>query len=82
MILYSIVPSELVFGGNNYWEGAKLCEAYYKGERIIVSHMSDNRYEVRKLLSTNPKSFLDPSFQPGSAVDISMLKMINNLDMQ
>ncbi len=78
MILYSIVPAELVFRGNNYLEEDKLREAYYNGERIIVAQMSDRQYEIRKLLSTNPRSFLNPAFQPGNTVDVSLLKMLDN----
>jgi len=77
VILYSIVPHELVFQGNNYMEAEKLREAYYNGERIIVAEKPDKSYEIRRLLSTNPRIFLNPIFQPGSTVDGSLLKMID-----
>jgi len=79
MILYSIIPPEMVFRGYSYEEYAepeKLYEAYYNGERIIVAQKSDNSYEIRRLLSTNPRSFLNPAFMPGNTVDASLLRMV------
>ena len=76
MILYSIVPAEYVFQGSNYLEDMKFFEAEYRGERILVTQMPDKRYEISKLFSTRPGSFLNPAFQPGSVVDARELKIM------
>lgn len=69
MILYSIVPSEVVFQGSSYTDNMKFIEAEYKGEKIMVTQMADKSFEIIRLLSTRPESFLDPAFQPGSKID-------------
>lgn len=74
MILYSIVPAEVVFQGSTYLEEAKLFEADYRGERILVTQMPDKHFEISRILSTRPRSFLDPALQPGNVVDAGELK--------
>lgn len=76
MILYSIVPPEVVFHGNAYLDEIKFHEADYRGERILVAQMMDKHYEITRLLSTHPGSFLDPALQPGKVIDVSELKII------
>ncbi len=74
MILYSIVPVEYVFQGSTYLDEVKFFEADFRDERVLVARMSDKRYEISRLLSTRPSSFLDPALQPGSIIDARELK--------
>jgi hypothetical protein len=74
VILYSIVPPEIVFQGYNGEGEVKYMEADYKGERVIVSQASDRQYRIDRLISTNPGAFLDASFMPGNIVDEKELK--------
>lgn len=76
MILYSIVPAEFVFNRSASVEDVKFLEADYRGERILVAQMSDKHYEISRLLSTRPGSFLNPALQPGSIVDAKELKIL------
>ncbi len=70
MILYSIVPPEVVFKGLDDATGnMKYIEGEYRGEKVVVAQMIDGSYNISRLLSTKPSSFLDPAFQPGCAVD-------------
>lgn len=69
MILYSIIPSEVVFQGSSYMDDMKFIEAEYKGEKIVVTQTADKSFEIARLLSTRPESFLDPAFQPGNRID-------------
>lgn len=69
MILYSIMPPEVVFQGGSYMGEMKFIEAEYKGEKIMASQMADKSYEITRLLSTRPEAFLNPAFQPGSRID-------------
>jgi hypothetical protein len=68
MILYSVVPSEIVFHGMNDAETIKYIEAGYRGERVQVMQAAGNCYTIMRLLSTNPSAFLDPELQPGKLV--------------
>ena len=74
MILYSIVPPEVVFEGFENYAGARYIEGEYRGEKVQVAQMTDGTYMMSRLLSTRLSSFLDPAFQPGSAVNESDLK--------
>lgn len=69
MILYSIIPPEVVFQGSTYTDEMKFIEAEYKGEKIMVTQMADKSYEIARLLSTCPKTFLNPAYQPGNRID-------------
>ncbi len=80
MILYSIIPPEIVFQGfqeNGGGEGQRkgIFEAYYRGEKVLVSKNAVDRFEIVRLLSTCPKSFLNENFQPGHVVDEWELKL-------
>lgn len=76
MILYSIVPAEIVFQGSAYLEEVKYFEADYRGERILVAQMSDKHYEISRLFSTHPGSFLNQALQPGNVIDAKELKIL------
>ena len=75
MILYSIIPAEVVFQGYSYMEELKYLEADYRGEKILVSQLPDNSYSIAKILSTCPGVFLDPALQPGNVVNAKELKI-------
>lgn len=76
MILYSIIPPEFVFQG--FWETNvqqhNLVE--FRGEKVMVTKRPDNHFEITRLLSTRPASYLDPVYQPGSLVDERDLKQV------
>ena len=79
MILYSIIPPEIVFQGfqeNGGGEGKRTdsFEAYYRGEKVQVLKNAVDRFEVVRLLSTCPKSFLNENFQPGHVIEEWELK--------
>lgn len=77
MILYSIIPPELVFQGFNDYERRTHFFAEFRGERVMVTKRPDNQFEITRLLSTRPASFLDPAYQPGNLVDMQDLKQIS-----
>lgn len=68
MILYSIIPMNVVFG-NPEGEGAvKYLEAEYLGEKVLVSKLPNDDYMIARLLSTKPGTFLNQKLEPGSVV--------------
>lgn len=68
MILYSIIPLEIVFGNTDGSSGINYKEAEYLGEKVLVSKLENDDYMITRLLSTNPKSFLNQKLQPGIVV--------------
>lgn len=74
MILYTIMPPEVVFQESPDKTQPRYSVAEYRGEKVIVAHMQDNHYAIKQLLSTCPCSFLDPAFKPGSMVRGEELK--------
>lgn len=75
MILYSIVPNEIIFQGFSGSHSINYCEAEYRGEKVLVEKFQENRFRIARLLGTCPRKFLDPAFLPGNIVDKSELKL-------
>ena len=38
----------------------------YQNKAVYVEKNEDGNYQIIKLLSTDPKDFMDPEYQPGS----------------
>jgi len=77
MILYSIVPAEIVFGGANKVT-CNYQEIEYLGEKVIVTPLSNNEYEIVRIISTSPKSYLDPRLQPGNRIKATWNESVVN----
>lgn len=71
MILYSIIPMEIVMGiyENSNVSKDEYTEMKYLGEMIQAVPIENNRYIIRRLISTSPKAYLNPRFQPGTIID-------------
>lgn len=63
MILWTIMPLELVFGqediSNNY------DEIDYDGTKLMVEKVSVNQCRIVRILSSNPQDYLRDDIQPG-----------------
>ncbi|HEX9061611.1 MAG TPA: YlzJ-like family protein [Clostridia bacterium] len=71
MIIYSIIPNEVIFKEPEEKQNeGNLVEALYMGEKVIVAPYENNRYTIRRVISTSPKVYLDPNLQPGTIVNI------------
>ena len=69
MILYSIIPPEIVFDHYNAENvGAK--EINYLGEKVIVVPLENNQVKIERILSTSPQAFLNPKLQPGAVLSL------------
>jgi hypothetical protein len=77
MILYSIVPQEIVFQGFTGSYEINYFEAEFRGEKVLVEEFQENRFRIARVLGTCPRTFLDPAFMPGNIVDKSKLKLVN-----
>lgn len=69
MIIYSIIPNEIIFNNSNINTDFNFIEMDYLGEKVQVSALSNNRYVINRVIATNPKSFLNPKLQPGSIIE-------------
>lgn len=65
MILYTVMPLELVFQ-NTQGEVDRFVEMTYLGRQIISRVDASGSRQVARLLSTDPYDFLDPRFSPGA----------------
>jgi hypothetical protein len=71
MILYSIIPAELVFADSPDRPNQTFLEMDYRGEKVQVSPLENNRYIIQRLLSSSPKAYLDPNLQPGRVITMN-----------
>ena len=69
MILYSIIPVDVVFGCQYNCEDFNLKEIDYEGEKVVVSQLSNNTYRVDRIISTSPKAYLNPKLMPGKIIE-------------
>jgi hypothetical protein len=75
VILYSIVPAEIVFKNDSQSSEIRLLEADYLGKRVEVMQITDQSFKIVRLIDTDPKTYLDPLFKPGSIVYSGDLKL-------
>ncbi|HOJ09035.1 MAG TPA: YlzJ-like family protein [Clostridiales bacterium] len=71
MILYSIIPLDVVFGNNNEKFG-ELFEIEYMGEKVQVYSSTEDEYVINRVISTSPKAFLRAELQPGSFINANI----------
>jgi len=71
MILYSIIPFDVVFA-NNKGQETELLEAEYLGEKVQVYSTGKNEYVINRIISTSPKAFLNSKLQPGTIVNSNL----------
>ena len=71
MIMYSIIPSDIIFSNETSCEaGSRYKEIDYMGEKVQVMSATNGEYVITRILSTSLKAYLNPGLQPGSTVKI------------
>ena len=78
MILHSIVPAEIVFMSKNDCE-TKVFETEYLGEKLLIEKVGDSSYKIIRIISTYPKTYLNPKLQPGNILHGDVLSNPNYL---
>lgn len=68
MILYTIVPLEVVFGKQQQNTDFRRFEMDYLGRRVEVIVDESGRYRISRVISTSPNAYLDPRLQPGMVI--------------
>ena len=77
MILYTIVPHELIFEAEQEFSNNQE-NFYYKGIMVTVERMALNRYKIVNILSTDPKAYLIDEIQPGKMIEIPLFQGIHS----
>lgn len=68
MILYTVMPIETVLEGLQPEDRRTFRDVPVGGVRLLVEEMSPGSGRIVRLLSTDPRDFLDPRYQPGSCL--------------
>lgn len=63
MILWTVMPMELVFGQEEFLNPYE--EVEYSGAKVLVEKQSPTECRIVRILSTDPSHFLRPDLQPG-----------------
>jgi len=68
VILYSIVPAEIVFDNNTNNIGNRFVEIDYMGQKVEAVSLSNSQFVISRVLSTSPQVYLNPKLQPGTII--------------
>lgn len=66
MVLWTIIPSELIFQEQSAAVAPVYEEVDLAGKKVIVERCSPNQSKIVKLISTCPDDYLLAEFQPGT----------------
>lgn len=67
MILYTMMPQELIFPVQEQAE-QKMQLVTYQGVPLMVEKTAEMDYRVVRLVSTDPMHYLDNRFSPGTKI--------------
>lgn len=72
MILYTILPDQVVLDeedeASEKADKQQLIE--YDGRQILIEPLTENEWQIIRLLSSDPQDFLNPRYQPGNIVPV------------
>lgn len=69
MILYTMMPQELIFPTDEL-EFGKQMMIQYDGIPLLVEENIDQSYQVIRILSSDPQHYLDSRCTPGSKISL------------
>lgn len=69
MIMYSIIPNEIIFKDIKENEESGYIEIDYLGEKVQVIESTNNKYVINRIISTSLKAFINPNLQPGTIIE-------------
>ena len=61
------MPNEIIFGRE---ENSKVSEIKYKSYTLEGSLVSGNMYKVERIISTNPRDYLNEEISPGKIITV------------
>jgi len=71
MILYTIMPAELVFDGYDSYQPNHLEMDYPGGGKLIIEQISVTEGRLVRLISSRHEDYLNTKLQPGATITFS-----------
>ncbi|AQX54103.1 YlzJ-like family protein [Priestia flexa] len=65
MILYTMMPQELIYPDTTQAELPKQKMMQYNGISMLVEENEYNQQQIVRILSTDPQHYLDKKYYPG-----------------
>jgi hypothetical protein len=69
MILYTMMPQELIYPTNEMDYGNQML-IQYNGVPLLVEQTDDHMYQVVRVMSSDPNHYLDNSCSPGTKISL------------
>lgn len=67
-MMYSIVPNDIIFKTED--KSIKLEEVSFKGAIILGVRQKDNSFLINRIISSDPKFYLDKALSPGNCIKL------------
>lgn len=67
MILYTLIPLEQVFTGSES-SMPEMTTMQYKSRTVMGYRQEDGRYQLARIITTDPQDYLNPKLQPGQYI--------------
>ncbi|HET7521904.1 MAG TPA: YlzJ-like family protein [Bacillales bacterium] len=70
MILHTILPDQVVLPEGDEVEELAKKQRFIEveGRQVLIEPVSENEYKIVRLISSDPRDFMDSRFQPGKIV--------------
>jgi|GEM_PF-399061 len=66
-MIYSIIPPDRLLYNPEDDKQVRM-EVNINGEQVVLLKNDNNTYTIERLISTNPKAYLNPEFAPGTII--------------
>jgi hypothetical protein len=70
-LFYTLLPLELVFAGIDEEREAVPVELPIQGGTLVVEPLGYRQARILRVISSDPRLFLEPRLQPGQVLDFS-----------
>ncbi|MGI6485217.1 MAG: hypothetical protein GX759_07320 [Thermoanaerobacterales bacterium] len=68
MILYTLMPREVIFDGFDKQHEYK--EVEVDGIKLLIEPLELNKAKIVRMISTDPQDYLNPNLSPGKIIEI------------
>ncbi|WP_033829170.1 YlzJ-like family protein [Bacillus andreraoultii] len=68
MILHTTIPAELIFQQEQSPKNEKTI--LYQGIPLVIEMVNDSQFQVKQIVSTDPKHYLESKIYPGAILSI------------
>jgi len=70
LILHTIVPTDYIFGHFTDQTGPGFRVIEWNNVKLEVIPAGEQRYQINRIMSTNPFDYLNPRLQPGTIIQL------------